>query len=66
MIIIDLILLLFVSIGEGERTIVEIAKATSLDDFSKIKGIYIIDKRNAINDLDTTPFQLGIYYLKKQ
>ena len=53
-----------VSIGEGERTIVEIAKATSLDDFSKIKGIYykkdnniyITDKRSDINDLDSIAF----------
>lgn len=53
-----------VSIGEGEKTIVEIAKATSLDDISKIKGIYykkdnsiyITEKRNDINDLDTLAF----------
>lgn len=51
-------------IGEGERTIVEIAKASSLDDISKIKGIYyrkdnniyITDKRNDINDLDNLAF----------
>lgn len=53
-----------VCIGEGERTIVEIAKASSLDDISKIKGIYyrkdnniyITDKRNDINDLDNLAF----------
>lgn len=53
-----------VSIGEGEKTIVEIAKANSLDDISKIKGIYykkdnniyITEKRNDINDLDTLAF----------
>ena len=53
-----------VSIGEGERTIVEIAKASSLDDFAKIKGIYykkdnsiyVTEKRNDINDLDTLAF----------
>ena len=53
-----------VSIGEGEKTIVEIAKASSLDDFAKIKGIYykkdnsiyVTEKRNDINDLDTLAF----------
>ena len=53
-----------VSIGEGEKTIVEIAKATSLDDIFKIKGIYykkdnsiyVTEKRNDINDLDTIDF----------
>lgn len=53
-----------VSIGEGEKTIVEIAKSTSLDDISEIKGIYykkdnsiyITEKRNDINDLDTLAF----------
>lgn len=53
-----------VSIGEGEKTIVEIAKATSLDDISKIKGIYykkdnniyVTEKRNDINELDSLAF----------
>lgn len=53
-----------VSIGESEKTIVEIANASSLGDISKIKGIYyrkdnniyITDKRNDINDLDNLSF----------
>ena len=53
-----------ISIGEGEKTIVEIARSSSLDDISKIKGIYykkdnsiyITEKRNDINDLDTLSF----------
>ncbi len=53
-----------VSIGEGEKTIVEIAKSTSLDDISEIKGIYykkdnsiyVTEKRNDINELDSLAF----------
>ena len=53
-----------ISIGEGEKTIVEIARATSLDDISKIKGIYykkdnsiyVTEKRNDINELDSLAF----------